>query len=174
MGHVQKRLGTRLRELRHTRKGQVLSDGKGLSGKGRLTDKRIDQLQTYYGWAIRENNHLQDMARAIWGGLMHRCSTDDEPQHQFCPPGEDSWCKWQQVKAGARVSYSYKQAILKAVFEAIKPTYIQLADKKLLERRLMGATQNAKESLHSPAAAPLLCGPSQNAADRSAPSLRTI
>lgn len=102
-------------------KGKTLSDGKGLSGKGRLTDKRIDQLQTYYGWAIRQNsNNLQDMAKAIWGGLMHRCSTDDVPQHQYCPPGSDSWCKWQQVEAGVRESYTHKPAIPKPIFDAFK------------------------------------------------------
>lgn len=48
---------------------------------------------------------------------MHRCSTDEEPQHQWCPPGADSWCKWQLVEAGARASYTHKPAIPKPVFE---------------------------------------------------------
>ncbi|KAK3917313.1 Replicase polyprotein 1ab, partial [Frankliniella fusca] len=52
-GHVQKRMGTRLRALKKAMRGQKLSDGKTIGGAGRLTDKRIDQLSTYYGNAIR-------------------------------------------------------------------------------------------------------------------------
>lgn len=37
IGHVQKRMGTRLRTLRDKSKKQKLEDGKGLSVKGRLT-----------------------------------------------------------------------------------------------------------------------------------------
>ena len=35
--------------------GVKLSDGKGLSGKGRLTQARIDYFQCLYGKAIRDN-----------------------------------------------------------------------------------------------------------------------
>lgn len=35
VGHVQKRLGTRLRNLRQTYKKKLLSDGKALFGRGR-------------------------------------------------------------------------------------------------------------------------------------------
>ena len=41
VGHVQKRLGTRLRTLRTTLKGKLLSDGKQVSGRGRLVDNVI-------------------------------------------------------------------------------------------------------------------------------------
>ncbi|CAB4028443.1 Hypothetical predicted protein, partial [Paramuricea clavata] len=51
IGHVQKRVGSRLRRLKNTYKGTKLSDGKGLAGKGRLTDGKIDVLQNYYGLA---------------------------------------------------------------------------------------------------------------------------
>ncbi|KFM57795.1 hypothetical protein X975_00431, partial [Stegodyphus mimosarum] len=42
--HVQKRMGSRLREPKHSRRGKKLEDGKSLGGKGRLTDKFIDQV----------------------------------------------------------------------------------------------------------------------------------
>ena len=44
IGHVQKRVGSRLRKLRQQHKGQMLSDGKRISGAGRLTEQRIDTL----------------------------------------------------------------------------------------------------------------------------------
>ena len=37
VGHIQKRLGSRLRNLKHKMKGP-LADGKILRGKGRLTE----------------------------------------------------------------------------------------------------------------------------------------
>ncbi|GFV71714.1 uncharacterized protein TNCV_3535021 [Trichonephila clavipes] len=40
LGHVQKRMGTRLRNILKMSKGIKLSDGKNISGRGRLTLKR--------------------------------------------------------------------------------------------------------------------------------------
>ena len=47
IGHVQKRMGCRLRKRR--------KNVKGLGGAGKLTDKMIDKLQNYYGISIRQN-----------------------------------------------------------------------------------------------------------------------
>ena len=47
VGHVQKRMGTRLRKL----KKKV----KNIGGKAKHTDAMIDRLQCYYGIAIRRN-----------------------------------------------------------------------------------------------------------------------
>ena len=55
VGHVQNRLGIRLRQLRKDCKGKKLGDGKGLTGRGRLTDKCINTVQNYYDMAIRQN-----------------------------------------------------------------------------------------------------------------------
>ena len=48
-------MGSGLRELKRKRKGEKLSDGKLLGGKGRLTDKIIDKTRNYYGEAVRNN-----------------------------------------------------------------------------------------------------------------------
>ena len=55
VGHVQKRLRTRYRTLRTTLKGKILSDGKKISGRGRLADKVINTMQNYYGMTIHQN-----------------------------------------------------------------------------------------------------------------------
>ena len=52
---LKKWLDTRLRKLRNEKKHEILSDGKIISGKGRLTDKIINKMQNYYGVAIRQN-----------------------------------------------------------------------------------------------------------------------
>ncbi|GFU97240.1 uncharacterized protein TNCV_1775351 [Trichonephila clavipes] len=48
IGHVMKRMGTRLRRLKTKMRGQKLSDGKPLCGRNRLTEAEIDRLQAYY------------------------------------------------------------------------------------------------------------------------------
>ncbi|GFW55591.1 uncharacterized protein TNCV_119751 [Trichonephila clavipes] len=99
IGHVMKRMGTRLRRLKAQLKGQILSDGKCLSGKNRLTEHEIDNLQSYYGSAIRRNHSsVQNMRQAIWAIFLHKLSTDEYPQHGFCPIGEDSWCGFKRLK----------------------------------------------------------------------------
>ena len=45
IGHIQKRVGTRLRNLKAANTKTVLSDRKKLSGQGRLTEKIINKLQ---------------------------------------------------------------------------------------------------------------------------------
>ena len=103
VGHVQKHVGTNLRKLKKELMGTKLKDGQPIGGKGRLTDRVIDKLQAYYGKAVRENSSdLQNMAKAIWASVMHWVSTDPKLQHQYCPPGKDSWCGWQQEQAGKK------------------------------------------------------------------------
>ena len=67
VGRVQKRLGTRLRKPKASRKGTKLSDGKALEDRGRLTDKMTDKRQTQYGIAMRANkNNLTKMRENVW------------------------------------------------------------------------------------------------------------
>lgn len=85
--HVQKRMGTRLRNIAKTKK---------LSGRGKLTGKLIDELTIYYGLAIRRHcNSIEDMKKAILATLYHKISTNEKPQHHLCPEGPRSWCAWQ-------------------------------------------------------------------------------
>ncbi|GFU01240.1 uncharacterized protein TNCV_5123951 [Trichonephila clavipes] len=66
VGHVQKRMGSRLRKLKALRGKKKLSDGKTIGGKGRLTDAIISKLTTFYGNAIRANSHnVNEMRQAV-------------------------------------------------------------------------------------------------------------
>ncbi|GFY11394.1 uncharacterized protein TNCV_3182361 [Trichonephila clavipes] len=97
IGHVMKRMGTRLRRLKTKMRGQKLSDGKPLCGRNRLTEAEIDRLQAYYGLAIRRNlSSVKDMQQAIWAIFLHKLSTDEKPQHGFCPSDSDTWCKFKK------------------------------------------------------------------------------
>lgn len=149
VGHMQKRMGRRLRNLKKEMKGKKLSDGKSLGGPGRLTEAEIDKLQTYYGLAIRRNtNSLNEMTSAVWASFLHKASTDDRPQHQLCPKGPDSWCGFQKAAASGE-AYHHKHSLPNAVLETIKPVYKDLSDVNLLRKCLHGQTQNQNESFNN-------------------------
>ena len=97
IGLVRKRVGSRLRKFKNKSKGVKLADGKGLAGKGRLTDSKIDVLQNYYGLAKREIlTDVDKMAKAIEASLYHVAATNEKPQHDLCPHGDDSWCGYKR------------------------------------------------------------------------------
>ena len=91
VGHVQKRCGGQSRRFKKEYKGVKLSDGKGISGVGRLTDKTIDTLQNYYGFAIRQNvGNLEAMQKSVSAILPHVASNAGNKMHYYCPDGPDS------------------------------------------------------------------------------------
>ena len=123
IGHVQKRMGTRLRRLKTNYKGKKLEDGNGLDGKNRLTESVIDKIQNYYGMAIRQNVHnVEAMKKAVWAVLFHLSSSDDKPNHGLCPQGSDSWCKYNRAKQNCE-KFTHKPVIPHAVVEVIKDTF---------------------------------------------------
>ncbi|GFV94268.1 uncharacterized protein TNCV_1137231 [Trichonephila clavipes] len=165
IGHAMKRMGTRLLRLRepgHARKiydvpvllkaqlkGQILSDVKCLGGKNRLTEHEIDNLHSYYGSAIRRNNSsVQNMRQVIWAIFLQKLSTDEYPQHGFCPIGKDSWCGFKKAEASDK-SYKHKNSLLVSVVEAMRPIFRDLSHPDLLKKCLHGKTQNPNESFHN-------------------------
>lgn len=151
VGHIQKRMGTRLRKLKADYKATKLSDGKSIAGKGRLTDSVIATLTSYYGNAIRANSSsVENMKQAVWAVWFHKSSTDDNPMHSLCPKGADSWCPYQKALHDNNLKmYKHKNNLPVAVMEAIKPIFRDLCDPKLLKRCVGGFTQNPNESFHS-------------------------
>ncbi|GFW29571.1 uncharacterized protein TNCV_1549821 [Trichonephila clavipes] len=129
-------------------KFRKLSDGKGISGRGRLTDNEILKLQQYYGLAIRRNmNYVSDMFKAVWAIYFHKLSTDSVPQHSLCPTSPDTWSGFNKVKL-LGVAYSHKRSLPEPVLLAIKPIFKSLSDKKLLQKCTNGKTQNPNESFN--------------------------
>ena len=149
VGHVQKRMGTGLRDILKTNKGKKLGDGKGISGRNRLTKKRIDSLQNYYGKAVRNNiGDVQSARNAVLAILDHSASTDEHPMHARCPKGKESWCGYQRAMA-CRKPYQHKNPLPEAIRAAIEPLFERLASTSLLEKCSLGLTQNLNEALHS-------------------------
>ena len=121
IGHVSKRLGKGLRDLKQCLGNKKLSDGKPIEGRGRLTNGEINKLQNYYGDAVRAHaGNVQDTTRAIWASLFHRASSDEKPVHQFCPTGLRSWCGWRKFKAGLGFFYRHHDTLPDAVVQEMK------------------------------------------------------
>ena len=132
----------RLEKIKSDNKGKKLADGKGLDGKGRLTQPVIKELQMYYGRTIRENQaSLEQMKTAIWATYYHRSSTDNNPQHHHCPDGEDTWCKYNTDAS----SYIHHDAIPEPIAAIIKPAYEELTSDNLLNKCLYGGTSNVND-----------------------------
>ena len=81
----------------------------------------------------------------------HILSTKEELNHQNCPTGADSWCKWQ--KAVALGKDPKLENLTPLLHEDMKqhllPIYQDLSKDDLLERCLGGHTQNLNESFNS-------------------------
>ena len=136
----------KLRKLRVQMKGKKLPDGKLLSGAGRLTDKKIDTLQNFYGLAMRQHkDDLLGMQRSVLATLYHVASTDDAFNHSFCPTGSYSWCK-NNVNAD---NYHHKHGLPPAVLDIVEPIFSDLADCDLLSKCHHGKTQNNNESINN-------------------------
>ena len=96
VGHVQKRCGTRLRNLKKLCKDKIIFDGKEVAVLQKLTHKCINKLQNCYGIAIRQTCQTGDvniMRKGVGAVLYHYSeASDPESQHQFFPEGGTSWC----------------------------------------------------------------------------------
>ena len=159
LGHVQKRMGTRLRNLRKAKKG-VLIPGlqrSGIAGIGRLSDKNINLLQNYYGMAIRQNNdNIYQMKKAIGATLYHCTALEENIRHQFCPQTVDSWCKWQSDKITGMNTYTPRINLPEAIKDILwsadssqSTIFRDLSDDVLLAKCLHNYIQNQNEALNS-------------------------
>ena len=145
VGHVQKRLGMAIRELKRKLRGIKLADGKTVGGKNRLTDNIIDKMQNFYGEAIRGNSgNLESMKNAVWAIFYHMIRSDSplEEQHKFCP--RDAWCKFWRNKE----CYNEDNRLPPLFAEHLKPIFNRLTNDDLLNRCLKGHTQNQNESIN--------------------------
>ena len=107
VNHFSKRLGTRLRNLKKeyvietmTKTGRTMKKSV-LGGRGKLTDTTIHNLGRYFNKAIRDNKSgtVEEMRRACMSGFMHVSSSNENPKHEYCPSGEDSWCFYKKAES---------------------------------------------------------------------------
>ena len=143
VGHVQKRLGTRLRNLVKAHKGT----NQPLAGRGKLTEKVINSMQNFYGLAIRSNTgNLYAMRKAVYAILFHFTDTPNlATRHMFCPREQNSWCKYWALD---KKDYKSKCSIPVWIKELLLPIIKHLQSNELLSKCLHGETQNANEALN--------------------------
>ena len=151
ISHVQKRMGTLCRNLRQTLKSTVLSYGKKIAGRGRLTDKAINTLQNHYGMAIRQNtDNFDNMKRSIIAVLYHISDiTNDNERHKYFPRAENSWCKWWLDKINGTKKYKKNVNLPIVIKIELEPRFFDLCKDELLKKCLHGQTQNENESLNA-------------------------
>ena len=90
-------MGSAHRIYKNNCRGILLPDGKTVCGKGRLGDAIVDRIQTYYGYAIRNNKGERDkIVEAIWAIYYHLIIGPSyeslEQQHTFCLTDEMKVC----------------------------------------------------------------------------------
>lgn len=157
INHVSKRLGTQPRKLREKSK---VTTGRGrkrstLGGRNKLTDKVLDKLPFYYGQAVRRNtgNNVEGLRNDIIATFYHCTSTDENPRHDHCPPGEKSWCFYRRAEAKGDIPASHKAMKVKFTLDPperkqVLQVYMDLTKDDLLIKCMMGKTQNPNEALH--------------------------
>ena len=151
VGHVNKRMGSRLRNLVKDHKGTE----RPLGGKqGKLTQKAINSMTNYYGRAIRYNvrtgntNKEKVYGMKKWiAAILHHCTDfkNVQKRHMYCPPGQDSWCKFKKDPANAK----HKVNLPEWMFPILEPVFKSLMDDDLLAKCTHGQTQNVNESINN-------------------------
>jgi len=148
VNHISKRMGTALRRLSVEAKAQ----GSSISGKGKLTNAKILKIQNYYGRAIKEySNDVDLLKKRIFAILFHLSSTDQNPKHQHCPTGSNSWCFWQRALANSVDPGPHKdhETVPTDIGKRMVPIFQRLSEESLLQRCSRHGTQNPNESLHN-------------------------
>ena len=109
IGHVQKRVRSRLRKLR--------KKVSGLGGADKLNDGIIHRLQNYYGMAI---GNLDAMKYATAVGFFHIGSSKANNYHTHCPDGGNSWCRFKADQAIGTDTYIPRPGLLAEVTKHVK------------------------------------------------------
>lgn len=158
--HVKKRMYRRVKEakkvLTQTRKqakkeNPTPKKKRSEPKKIQLTNKLMQDLSLYYGLAIRRHpDSVEEMKKEIWSTFYHKISTDEKPQHMYCPPGAESWCKWRKHEAAGTLSdFKHPPPLDDDIQQVLKSIYEDLTADDLLKRCLGNNTQNNNESFNS-------------------------
>jgi hypothetical protein len=147
INHVSKRMFTALTNLKKKRQ-----PGEVIGGRGGLTDELIKKLSNYFGKAIKDKNTVEEMQNEIWAGYYHTISTDENPQHDRCPEGEQSWCFYRREEAlhpdGPPPPHKGHSTIKPEIGRKMVDIYTRLSKEDLLSRCLHGRTSNPNERLN--------------------------
>jgi len=150
VNHVSKRVVARLKKLKNDYKNKKVNNIRSIGGRGRLTDSVIYKLKSYYRNAIVNNtDNISEMKKAIMAILYHSISTDQNPQHEYCPTGPDTWCKYNKcLTQRKKNAFKHKPLIPEEIGNIIKPIFEDLSKDDLLKKCAHGGTQNQNEAFN--------------------------
>ena len=85
---------------------------------------------------------------------MHVSSSNENPKHEYCPSGEDSWCFYKKTESLDQEPPNHENMKVKMLLNddesnRVQEVYKSLTTDQLMGRCLKGRTQNANESVHS-------------------------
>lgn len=94
---------------------------------------------------------LKGMIEACWAVFHHSASHDGDLQHDFCPTGPDTWCKYNLAVLNQKEQdFTHKKPdIPEDLAPYVKNEWRKLCDCILLDKCLLGATQNRNESFNN-------------------------
>ena len=89
------------------------------------------------------------MSRATHAILKHYSGTLENPNHEDCPAGKNSWCSYNRdVASGTNYHQPIKNPLPPAVVAEIQPLFDRLGSKEFLASCEHFKTQNVNESYH--------------------------
>lgn len=89
------------------------------------------------------------MKKAIWTTFYHKCSTNEKPQHIYCPSREDSWYKLYRVEVTNKLAeFNHDPPLYEDVQKTIKPIYEDLSPKEFV-RMMFRHIQNNNENFNA-------------------------
>ncbi|GBO45045.1 hypothetical protein AVEN_128445-1 [Araneus ventricosus] len=121
IGHVQKRVGSRLRKLKKNQRTRWKSNA----------------------------GSIEKMQSAVIAAFFRCCSSNRNLMYGQCPDGKDSWCRYKRALSDKRQYLEKSPGVPNSVMKVIKATYLELCDKNLLKKCLHGMTQNNNESFNN-------------------------
>ena len=146
INHVSNRIGTVLHTLVATAKAQQQS----ISGKGKLTNIKLEKIQNFYGKVIEDHSgDIYMLKRRSMAILLHLSSSDKSPKHAHCPPGQSPLFFWQRPLAKNHILGPHRdhETLPPEVGRKLVPVFQQLSDTDLLKRRAQSPMKhNSNES----------------------------
>lgn len=101
---------------------------------------------SYNGLTIRRNvNSLFNMQKAVRVEFYHLASTNENPNHRFCPEPPVTWCKFKKALAHNEVyDHDNHTQFPKAVMDLIRPIFVDLAKDELLKMFTRGYAERVR------------------------------
>ena len=87
------------------------------------------------------------MKKEVRGGLYQSASSDENPQHQNCPEGPNTWCKY-NLALLEKKPYKHPSPLPSAIADELQPIYERLTNDDVMQGCMGGYTPYNCEALN--------------------------